>query len=131
MIAIKQTINKDKIMDNRIEVYYDRLDLWGNKLRTRMLEPDKELPKNCFYTEKEARESLNKKLAIIKVDREKNLPIANEKLDKLELDIKALLYNSNCELSFTCDGDSYGIQNERIEISTKINGHTYYRELDL
>ena len=60
-------------MDNRIEVYYDSLDLWGNKLRTRMLEPDKELPKNCFYTENEARESLNKKLAIIKDDREKKL----------------------------------------------------------
>ena len=118
-------------MDNRIEVYYDSLDLWGNKLRTRMLEPDKELPKNCFYTEKDARESLNKKLAILKADREKNLPIANDKLDKLELDIKALLDNSNCELYYTHEGESHGTYNERIEISTKIKGHTYYRELDL
>lgn len=118
-------------MDNRIEVYYDSLDLWGNKLRTRTLEPDKELPKNCFYTEKEARESLNKKLAILKADREKNLPIANKKLDKLELDIKALLNNSNCKLSFNYEGDSHGIINERLEITTKINGHTYHRELDL
>ena len=118
-------------MDNRIEVYYDSLDLWGNKLRARMLERDKELPKNCFYTKKEARESLNKKLAILKADRGNNLPIANKKLDKLELDIKALLDNSNCELSFTYEGDSQGIVDERIEISTVINGHSYCRELNL
>lgn len=118
-------------MDNRIEVYYDSLDLWGNKLRTRMLEPDKELPKNCFYTENEARESLNKKLAILKADREENLPIANEKLDKLETDIKALINDSGCELYYTYEGESHGTYNERMEISTVINGHTYYKELDL
>ena len=70
-------------------------------------------------------------MLLLKTIEKKNLPIANKKLDKLELDIKALLNNSNCELSFTYDGDSQGIQNEQIEISTKINGHTYYQELYL
>lgn len=118
-------------MDNRIEVYYDSLDLWGNKLRTRMLEPDKDLPKNCFYTEKEARESYNKKLDIIKADYEKHKPIADAKLNNLETDIKALINDSGCELYYTYEGESHGTYNERMEISTIINGHTYYKELDL
>jgi len=118
-------------MDNRIVVYYDSLELWGSKLRTRMLEPSKDLPKNCFYTESEARESYNKKLAIIKADYEKNKPIADAKLSKLENDIKALLDSSDCELYFTYEGESHGTYNERMEISTIINGHTYYKEIDL
>ena len=118
-------------MDNRIVVYYDRLELWGGKIKTRMLEPDKELPKNCFYTESEARESYNKKLAIIKADYEKHKPIADAKLDKLESDIKALIASSGCELYYTYEGESHGTYDERMEISTTVNGHIYYREIDL
>lgn len=118
-------------MDNRIVVYYDRLDLWNGKIKTRMLELDKELPKNCFYTESEAKESYNKKLAIIKADYEKHKPIANAKLDKLESDIKALLDSSGCDLYFTYEGDAHGIYDDRMEISTAVNGHKYTKEIDL
>ena len=118
-------------MGNRIVVYYDRLDLWSGKIKTRMLEPDKELPKNCFYTEDEARESYNKKLAAIKADYEKHKPIAYAKLNKLASDIKALLDSSDCDLYFTCEGDTHSIHSERMEISTTINGHRYKKEIDL
>lgn len=118
-------------MDNRIVVYYDRLELWGGKIKTRMLEPDKDLPKNCFYTEDEARESYNKKLTIAKADFEKHKPIADAKLDKLESDIKSLLASSGCDLYFTYEGDTHGIYDDRMEISTAVNGHEYTREIDL
>lgn len=118
-------------MDNRIVVYYDRLDLWNGKIKTRMLELDKELPKNCFYTEDEARESYNKKLAIIKADYNKHKPLALAKLDKLENDIKQLLKDSNCALYFTYEGDSHGIYSESLEISVSINNHEYAKQIEL
>ena len=117
-------------MGNRIVVYYDRLDLWNGKIKTKMLEIDKELPKNCFYTEDEARDSYNKKLAIIKADYEKHKPIANAKLDKLESDIKALLDSSDCDLYFTYEGDAHGIYDDRMEISATINGHKYTKQIE-
>lgn len=118
-------------MNMRITVYYDTMDLWGNRLRTRTLEVGKELPKNCYYSEEEALTSYNEKLSIKKADYEKNRPLALAKLNKLEMDIKALLTSSDCELYYTYEGDSHGISSERMEISTTLNGHDYIKEITL
>lgn len=46
-------------------------------------------------------------------------PMAMETIDKIEQEIKAVLKKYGAELSFHYDGDSQGIDNERLEIDFK------------
>lgn len=117
-------------MDNKTIVYKAYKDMNG-KIASRTLLENQSLPKGCYWLESEALEAYNKREAEKLVDYNKYRPLALARLDKLENDIKQLLKDSKADLYFTYEGESHGTYNERMEISTTVNGHEYTKEIDL
>lgn len=115
-------------MTNRITVYKGYKDHYG-KISTRTITVNQELPKCCYWTEQEALTAYNIKQKEVLDDYNKHLPAANATLNKLESDIKELLKQSNCDLYFSYEGQSAGVYDERIELSTTINNHNYTKQV--
>lgn len=116
-------------MTNKITVYKDTKSVIDGGLRTRTILENEELPKGCYWTEEEAliayKHNQQKELDAYN----KHLPEANSILSKLEKDIKDLLKKSNSDLYFSYEGDTHGIYDERIELSTTINKHNYTKQV--
>lgn len=116
-------------MDTKIVVYKEQRSIIDGKILTRTTNRNEPMPKGCYITENEAINAYNEIQRLKTIDYNKYKVLANDKLDKLEADIKELLLASNCELDFTYEGDSHGIYSESLEISTVINNHTYAKQI--
>lgn len=114
----------------RITVYRSSKHFITNRIDTRTIDENEELPKGCYYTEKEALDAYDKKQEDLRKDYEKNKPIAMEKLNKLEESIRQLLKESKCDLYLTYEGDSHGIYSESLEISCKVGNHEYTKQVE-
>lgn len=95
-------------------------------IRHRMAEEGLPVPKGYFLTEQEAILDYEIKLKTAEQKYLKGKPIAMDTIDKIEQEIKEVLKKYGAELSFHYDGDSQGIDNERIEIEYK----GYSKEVD-
>lgn len=68
----------------RITVYRSSKHFITNLINTRTIDEEEELPKGCYYTEKEAIKAYDKKQEDLRKDYEKNKPIAMKKLNEME-----------------------------------------------
>ena len=117
-------------MDNRITVYKAYKCFIDGTIRTRTIEQGQDLPKGCYWSEAEAEQAINDREKAKQLEYDKHQPKANAILDKLEADIVELLNQSNANLIFTYDGDSQGIYDETLMLSTLVGGYEYHRNVD-
>lgn len=116
--------------NNRIIVYSSHLSYDGS-IRKRAICTDDPIPKGYYLTEEEALQVIRERQTRLKEERRNSLPEAERLLAKVESEIKNVLKKYNTELYFDYDGDSQGIDNETINISVKVNGHEYSKQLNL
>jgi hypothetical protein len=91
---------------------------------------DDDLPINWFYSEDEALKSLKLKEAKRLEEYKHNQIEANLILDKVEAMFITLQKDNNCNIGYSMLGDTYGIHEDYMYISTTVNGHYYERRLN-
>ena len=75
-------------------------------------------------------EVYNAKQAAIKADYIANKPEAERTLDQAEREFYALQKRLGVSIDYTYEGDTHGIYDEHMYISTTVNGHEYTRRLE-